>query len=57
LKIICTKEERSELLHIISTHEKCPDFCKGWSKDSCDCTEDLFNSIEWEITDEDNLHT
>lgn len=54
MKIICTNEEKDDLLKHLAKSRSCPIFCKP-QKIKCeikDCYDFLDKSIEWEITDE-----
>jgi hypothetical protein len=55
MKIICTEQEKKEILAVIMKAEHCPKFLEELSDcRSNTCIDCLNNRIEWEITKEDN---
>lgn len=53
MKIICTKQEKKELIAVIMKSEKCLKFLTDVIDcGSSICIDCLNNNIEWEITDE-----
>lgn len=57
MKIICTKQEKKEIVAVLMKAENCPKFLAELS--NCrsvlppnTCVDCLNNNIEWEITDE-----
>ena len=53
MKIICTKQEKKEIVAVLMKAENCPRFLTEVSDcRSSICINCLNNNIEWEITDE-----
>ena len=61
MKIVCTKKEKEQLIASLFTTEYCPTFLTKISNcifndEVKTCVDCLNKYIDWEITNEDNLH-